>query len=44
MKFRQALIADDLKKNINPYLEQSVPSVLEVSEVLSDAVGPQTRQ
>lgn len=44
MKFRLALIEDDLKRGVNPYLEQSVPSVVEVSAVLSDAVGPQTRQ
>jgi hypothetical protein len=43
-KYRLLFIADDLKKNINPYLEQSAPSDGEVSEVLLDVVGPQTRQ
>lgn len=43
-KYRLLFIADDLKKGLNPYLEQSVPSVSEVLEVQKDDDGPQTRQ
>jgi hypothetical protein len=43
-KYRLFLIADDLKRGLNPYLEQSVPSEIKDSVVQGDDVWPRIRQ